>query len=195
IEQNSRLFVENKPKALQEFYALKNANFTLDFKDEEKEASNDFIRILKALAKEKQTLKFKTKCNFKSICKEILDFVNYKKLDKIKDFTRQDSVEFIGFLQAKNNCTNTIKKKIRAFESVFKYAVQCDLIAKNPFFVPKFTQSEQELENSEQKPFDLAQIQSLIKQSKGELKSYLIIAFFTGLRTGELLGLGRFEFA
>ncbi|TQR53418.1 hypothetical protein, partial [Campylobacter troglodytis] len=33
IEQNSRLFVENKPKALQEFYALKNANFTLDFKD------------------------------------------------------------------------------------------------------------------------------------------------------------------
>ena len=65
------------------------------------------------------------------------------------------------------------------------------MIDKNPFFMPKLVQSEQELENEECKPFDFEQMQRLIQASKGELKSYLTIAFFTGLRTGELLGLKK----
>ena len=189
IAKNSRLFVKNKLKALQEFHALQGAKF--EFKGGANNGTNDFARILKALAREKQTLKFKTKSNFKSTCKEILDFVNFKGFKKIAEFQRENCAEFIGFLQAKNNRTTTIKRKIKAFESVFKYAVDCGLIAKSPLFMPKFTQSEAELESSECKPFDLGQMQVLIKSSKGELKSYLKVAFFTGLRTGELLGLKK----
>lgn len=117
--------------------------------------------------------------------------MNFKKLKKLKDFKRQDSLDFIAYLQAKNNQVSTIKLKITLFKSLFKYALELDLIDKNPFFTPKLNKNELELESEEKKPFDLNTIQSLIKSSKGELKSYLTVAFFTGLRTGELLGLKR----
>ena len=40
-----------------------------------------------------------------------------------------------------------------------------------------------------QEPFNLDEVQSLIKKAQGILRSYLIVAFFTGARTGEILGL------
>ncbi len=129
--------------------------------------------------------------NFISLKALFLDFLSLKKFQRLKDFQRQDSVDFISFLQAKNNSNLTIRKKARAFKACFEYALKLDLLDKNPFFMPKLSPNEKELENAEIKPFDLAQMQRLIKESKGELKSYLKIAFFTGLRTGELLGLTR----
>lgn len=38
-------------------------------------------------------------------------------------------------------------------------------------------------------PFTLQEVQKILKHTQGELKLYLIIAFFTGMRTGEILAL------
>lgn len=194
VKTHFALFLSNKTRALQEFYRLyhpQNTSQNLSLKSLTLENENEFESLIKAFLKEKQTLKYNTKYSYKSNCKDILDFLNFKKLKKLKDFKRQDSLDFIAYLQAKNNQVSTIKLKITLFKSLFKYALELDLINKNPFFTPKLNKNELELENEEKKPFDLNTIQSLIKSSKGELKSYLTVAFFTGLRTGELLGLKR----
>ena len=194
VKTHFALFLNNKTKALQEFHRLYNPQNTsqnLSLKSLTLENENEFESLIKAFLKEKQTLKHNTKISYQNNCKDILDFLNFKKLKKLKDFKRQDSLDFIAYLQAKNNQVSTIKLKITLFKSLFKYALELDLIDKNPFFTPKLNKNELELESEEKKPFDLNAIQSLIKSSKGELKSYLTIAFFTGLRTGELLGLKK----
>lgn len=198
IQQNFKLFLQNKAKALQKYYELyRNPITKLSALNQTNiinrllKPKNEFENVLSSLFKEKQMLKYRTAQGYKSVFKDILDFINLKELNNLKDFQRQDSVDFINFLQAKNNANLTIRKKARTFKAFFNYAIELDLIDKNPFFMPKLAQSEQELESAEIKPFDLSQMQRLIKESKGELKSYLTIAFFTGLRTGELLGLKK----
>lgn len=203
ILQNFELFLRDKTRALQKYYELytspmaKLSNTKPPKPNQTNvisrllEPKNEFERVLSNLFKEKQMLKMNTRNDYKNTFKDILDFIGLKKIENLSDFQRQNSIEFINFLQAKSNCNLTIKKKARKFKAFFNYAIELDLIDKNPFFMPKLTQSEAELENEECKPFDLNQMQALIKESKGELKSYLTIAFFTGLRTGELLGLKK----
>lgn len=201
IQHNFKLFLHNKTKALQRYYELYgnaitrissvNQPNTTKLINRLLEPKNEFERVLSDIFKEKQMLKYNTRNSYKATFKDILDFISLKKIENLQDFKRQDSIDFINFLQAKNNNNLTIRKKARNFKAFFNYAMELDLIDKNPFFMPKLVQSEQELENKECKPFDLEQMQRLIKESKGELKSYLKIAFFTGLRTGELLGLKR----
>lgn len=205
VKANFRLFLADRTRALQRYYELHQnpmsspmARLCLGVKrdktnvlDKLSNPKNEFESLLSHLFKEKQMLKYRTAQGYKSLFKDILDFLSLKKFQRLKDFQRQDSVDFISFLQAKNNSNLTIRKKARAFKACFEYALKLDLLDKNPFFMPKLSPNEKELENAEIKPFDLAQMQRLIKESKGELKSYLKIAFFTGLRTGELLGLTR----
>ena len=205
VKANFRLFLADRTRALQRYYELHQnpmasptARLCLGAKrdktnvlDKLSNPKNEFESLLSNLFKEKQMLKYRTAQGYKSLFKDILDFLSLKKFQRLKDFQRQDSVDFISFLQAKNNSNLTIRKKARAFKACFEYALKLDLLDKNPFFMPKLSPNEKELENAEIKPFDLAQMQRLIKESKGELKSYLKIAFFTGLRTGELLGLTR----
>lgn len=205
VKANFRLFLADRTRALQRYYELHQnpmsspmAKLCLGAKrdktnvlDKLSNPKNEFESLLSHLFKEKQMLKYRTAQGYKSLFKDILDFLSLKKFQRLKDFQRQDSVDFISFLQAKNNSNLTIRKKARAFKACFEYALKLDLLDKNPFFMPKLSPNEKELENAEIKPFDLAQMQRLIKESKGELKSYLKIAFFTGLRTGELLGLTR----
>ena len=205
VKANFRLFLADRTRALQRYYELHQNPMSspmarlcsgakrdkTNVLDKLSNPKNEFESLLSNLFKEKQMLKYRTAQGYKSLFKDILDFLSLKKFQRLKDFQRQDSVDFISFLQAKNNSNLTIRKKARAFKACFEYALKLDLLDKNPFFMPKLSPNEKELENAEIKPFDLAQMQRLIKESKGELKSYLKIAFFTGLRTGELLGLTR----
>ena len=191
ILQNFKLFLKDKTRALQKFYELNHhqaLNASIKTFESQK---NEFAHIIAYILKEKQTLKPKTQQNNQGIARDIMSFLELKNIRALKDFQRQHSTEFVIYLQAKSNASVTIKRKARFFKNLFTYAIELDLLDKNPFFMPKLTQSEQELENEECKPFDLNQMQALIKESSGELKSYLTIAFFTGLRTGELLGLKR----
>lgn len=191
ILQNFELFLRDKTRALQKFYEFHHqTTFSATIKTFESQ-KNEFAHIIACVLKEKQTLKPKTQQNNQGIARDIMSFLELKGIRALKDFQRQHSTEFVIYLQAKSNANITIKRKARFFKNIFTYAIELDLIDKNPFFMPKLTQSEAELENEECKPFDLNQMQALIKESKGELKSYLTIAFFTGLRTGELLGLKK----
>ena len=191
ILQNFELFLRDKTRALQKFYEFHHqTTFSATIKTFESQ-KNKFAHIIACVLKEKQTLKPKTQQNNQGIARDIMSFLELKGIRALKDFQRQHSTEFVIYLQAKSNANITIKRKARFFKNIFTYAIELDLIDKNPFFMPKLTQSEAELENEECKPFDLNQMQALIKESKGELKSYLTIAFFTGLRTGELLGLKK----
>lgn len=151
VRANFRLFLADRTRVLQRYYELHQnpmaspmARLCSSAKrdktnvlDKLSNPKNEFESLLSHLFKEKQMLKYRTAQGYKSLFKDILDFSSLKKFQRLKDFQRQDSVDFISFLQAKNNSNLTIRKKARAFKACFEYALKLDLLDKNPFFMPK----------------------------------------------------------
>ena len=73
-------------------------------------------------------------------------------------------------------------------KSIFNYALNNDMILKNPFFTPKMKENL-DIVKQDFKVFNFDEMVNLIKHSKGDLRLFLILAFFTGARTGEILAL------
>ena len=141
--------------------------------------------------KEKSFFKEQTKAYYRHVLKSILSFFKEYNINHIKDFKREHSIDFVAYLRARNNKNSTIKQHIKTLKALLRYALELEEIEKIHFAKFKLQDSLSEIENSELRPFDLKEIQNLINNAKGELKSYLIVAFFTGARTGELLGLKK----
>ena len=147
--------------------------------------------LTQGFLKEKSFLKQSTIEHYKSDIKDILEFFKEYDINHIKDFKRGHSIDFVTYLRSKGIKNSTIKQKIKTLKALLRYALELGEIEKISFANFKLKDSLDELENTELKPFDLQDIQKLIKNAKTELKSYLIVAFFTGARTGELLGLKK----
>lgn len=146
-----------------------------------------FKTIIEEFLKEKVFLKYNTKSFYKIICKFILNYLDERKIHTIDDFKRNDSVDFIIHLKDLNFSQVSIKRYSSVLKSIFNYAICINLIEKSPFFIPKM---KQEIEtNKGFNVFDLQDIKSVIKNSSGDLRIFLILGFFTGARTGEILAL------
>lgn len=79
----------------------------------------------------------------------------------------------------------SIKNNRGVFNYILKDAFADDLIKKNFFqFVEVIPLIEPEIY-----PFNLEEVNTLIKNASGWFKNYITLAFLTGLRTGEILGL------
>lgn len=189
VKKHYKLFMKDKNKALKLFYEAKMPCIKNEQKEEP--VKNEFKTLIVNLLKEKEALKYNSKQGYKSILKNIMSFLEYKRLFKVRDFERKHCVEYLLFLQERGNKTSTIKFKLHILKHLLKYALECDIIKKNPFVMPRISQNEKELDENKIKPFDLEQMKELIAKAKGELKNFLLMAFFTGLRTGELLGLKK----
>jgi integrase len=72
------------------------------------------------------------------------------------------------------------------FQGILRDAVSDGLIPKNPFSGIKGF-SRKALHDIH--PFTLPEIQHILKNAEGKLKAFLTVAFFTGMRTGELIAL------
>lgn len=119
----------------------------------------------------------------------ITEFLSFNGIFYLADFERHHSVEFVKFCKDKGLKDSSISGYCSFFKMIFRYAVSNDIISKNPFFIPRFKQHLDELEDEKFPPFSLDEILELIKNADDELRLFLVVAFFTGARTGEILAL------
>lgn len=181
-------------KELQKLY------YEIESKQVEKELSNNtkkkqnnlvessFHKITENILKEKSFLKNNTNHTYISLRKHILQFLEENKLFYVSDFKREHSVLFLNTLQKQNLKPKTINSLCFFMKTIFNYAQDNDMIIKNPFFVPKMKQNLNTKEQDFQ-VFNLEEITRLIKSSNNDLRTFLVLAFFTGARTGEILAL------
>ncbi|MCR2039111.1 site-specific integrase [Campylobacter helveticus] len=193
-KRGEKLEAKKEIKALQENYFKLEDTFVEDklLKEESKDFEEEkysFIKVSEALLKEKAFLKGNTCIAYKSLQKSILSFLNKNKLYYLSDFKREHSLLFYNFLEEKAFSAKTIHSYCFFMKSLFNYALENDLLIKNPFFVPKVKQKLNTQEKESFKVFSLEEIICLIKNAKNDLRIFLILAFFTGARTGEILAL------
>ncbi|MBR8466541.1 site-specific integrase [Campylobacter sp. faydin G-140] len=142
--------------------------------------------ICKAIFNEKLFLKASTIASYRNIIKLFLEFCATEKLIYADDYKREHNVSFLRYFMSKNICSRYLKRVASFAKSVFNYAVENDYIVKNVFMLPKV---KKEIFQNEFEVFSLDEVLNLIKCATGELRTFLVIAFFTGARTGEILAL------
>jgi len=77
-------------------------------------------------------------------------------------------------------------RNIRAtFNGIFLDALRDEIIQKNPISLVKAPK----LNRIESKSFSLDEIEQIIKNAEGDLKAFVALGFFTGMRSGEMIGL------
>lgn len=204
IEKNFALFIKNKESALKKHLkfvdkewekknltAREKGELNAKIRFEKAKAKGDecFLieSVLKRLESERalQGLKIASQNSFNSAKALILEFLNSQSVFDIREISREICVKFAAFLVEKGHKKNSRDLRLKYLNQILKYAYENELIAKNPFYKVK----EREIISEQIKPFNLDEIQALIKSASGDLRDYLGVAFFTGARIGELFGL------
>lgn len=147
-----------------------------------------FYKITENILKEKSFLKRNTNNTYSSLRNIVLNFLEKNKLFYVSDFKREHSLLFLKDLQEQKLQPKTIRSLCFFMKSIFNYALNNDMILKNPFFTPKMKENL-DIVKQDFKVFNFDEMVNLIKHSKGDLRLFLILAFFTGARTGEILAL------
>ena len=149
-----------------------------------------FIKnILNEMLREKQDFKRQNTLKaFEFKASVLLKFCDSCGIYDVRKIDRDFCKDFYKFLITQNYTKGTLNMCFGVLFELLKFAYEYELIYEILYFKPKFSAAE--LKGSKElKAFDFEQAQMLIKSAQGEIKSYLIIAFFTGMRVGELLGL------
>lgn len=182
VEANILLFQDNLKEARAKYESL-NDDLNTVSKEQEPFA---FRVVSQNFLNEKSFLKERTKDFYGSVIKVALFFLKEFNLIFLSDFKRKHNVLFLEFLIKRGYSQKTIKLYFIIFKSFFKYAMDNDLIDKNPIFLPKM---KQQTPKETINPFSLEEALNLIKNAQDDLKTYLILGFFCGARTGEILAL------
>lgn len=189
VKKHYELFLKDKNLALSKHRAFVDKRFDLKNAPKEpkraKNAEFDVRNLLEKLLDEKSFLKKGTRKQNTIKAKKLLSFLDSVKICDIRQIKREHCVGYAKFLSECGLKSATQKNAMVVLRQLLELALNCALIDKNPYFMPKM-RSDDALIIS---PFSLEEVETLIKNASGELKSYLITAFFTGARTGELLGL------
>lgn len=128
----------------------------------------------------------RTEINFKCAKLNIISFFETVNVFDLRELKREHIINYILNLKERGLIKSTILGRLKFLKSFLNFCVENELLNKSPFFLPKITNLKDSII---QEPFNLDEVQSLIKKAQGILRSYLIVAFFTGARTGEILGL------
>lgn len=116
----------------------------------------------------------------------ILPFFERFKLEEIKPMDIENWQEKM----LKNYASGTVKACKSLLSQIFKKAAANDIIVKNPCtYADKI-----EVVHRVRKIYTLSETRTIISRSSGWLKVYLAIAFTTGLRSGEIVGLQKSDF-
>lgn len=108
-------------------------------------------------------------------------FKNYN----IDDVTAMDVEKWQNSLRSKKLSSATIKRLRTILSIAFEKAVASDMVPKNPI---KYAESIKVV-HQKREPYSEPEMRLLIDRAEGWLKVFLIVAFSTGLRTGEIIGL------
>ena len=117
--------------------------------------------------------------DFKS---QIIPYFDHWRLDQIKS---RDLKEWQAELLKTRGTVRVINIR-NVFQVIMQDAFLDELIEKNPFDrVKKPSRRKKKIY-----PFTLQEVKLLIDRSEGWFRNFLVIAFFTGMRTGEMLAYG-----
>jgi integrase len=141
--------------------------------------AKDLNHYAKIYLKDKEHLK--TYYQTQTIVKVLMDRFGQIKIDKItrgmiKDFVR-DRLEI--------NTPKRVSSYLSPLRGIFDIAIDEEVIKYNPcnnIKLPKHTKKSVE-------PFSREQVTKLLNTSTGWMQTFLAICFYTGMRTGEALGL------
>ena len=112
----------------------------------------------------------------------IKNLLGKKRLDEIKPSTIE---KWQNHLLDNNVSASRIQTIRSVLFTMFNDAMKDEIIDKNPLTLVKSPIVKQPNIN----PFSLDEMQLIISEAKGQLKNFYATAFFTGMRSGELIGL------
>lgn len=158
----------------------------LDFPKEKPFKPLSFDKLIDDFLAEKSLLKFSTKRTISSHISKIKCFLKSKKIENVFDFERKHSLDFANFL-IKNGISSkmTFHQYFSTLNSILNLAIKQEILSQNVLFLPKVSM----LKEAQKCPFSLDEVELLLKNSTGSLNTYLYIAFFTGMRLGEIFAL------
>ncbi|MCX6075050.1 MAG: tyrosine-type recombinase/integrase, partial [Campylobacterales bacterium] len=110
---------------------------------------------------------------------KVIEYFGDKKVDEI---TRLDVKRYLNTLMIKETSKRLYLSTIKG---VLDVALDDEMVKTNVTVGIQFKRTEK----IEVKPFSNEEVQIIIESAEGALKNYLGIAFYTGMRSGEILGL------
>jgi len=142
---------------------------------------NEFI--IKSLDLHKNRRKALTQKDYIGIHKNhIKDFLGHKKLNEIKPSHIE---HWQNYLIDKNVSASRIQTIRTVLFTMYNDAMKDEIIDKNPLTLVRTPIIKQ----VEINPFTLDEMKLIITKADGQLKNFYATAFFTGARSGELIGL------
>jgi integrase len=139
--------------------------------------------IIKSLDLHKHKRKKATQNDLISIHKNhIKDFMGDKRLDEVKP----SHIElWQNYILEKGISAARVKKMRSVLYTMFNDAIKDEIIDKNPLLVVKTPK----IPKTKINPFTLEEIKKVLFVSVGQYQNFYATAFFTGMRSGELIGL------
>lgn len=138
---------------------------------------------LRSMESNRYLLASGTDSNYTGMLKNhILPFFKNYRLDEIKPSdVKLFQTRLLKTMDARS--TNNVRAVLG---KILEDARMDDLIDKNPVSMVK---RPKHIKEDEILPFNMEEVLTIIDNAKGFLKQYLTVAFFTGMRSGELVGL------
>lgn len=136
----------------------------------------------KVLDQTKKKRKLNTYETYESAIRKFFSIMGDVNINKLRT---KDIDKYVEFLEAQGMSSATIMMYLAPISLACKEAIRIDVIDKNPVTYAL----KPSVKNKEKKVFNLMQMHNLLNSAKGELKTFLYFAFFTGARPNEVLAL------
>ncbi|WP_101001540.1 tyrosine-type recombinase/integrase [Helicobacter pylori] len=169
--------------------AIKNANKRIKNAEKQTLRIQSKITILKALERFlslKIGLKQTSLNSLENVFNSIFRVMCLKESDRLKKIT-QEKIAKYHESTLKHYKKNTIHNLNANLKSFLEFCETEGFIEKSPYFAITLKNAK---EAKAIEPFSLEEVKTIIKNAQNErLKAFLMVAFFTGMRTGEQLAL------
>lgn len=169
--------------------AMKNANKRIKKAEKQTIRVQSKITILQALKRFlalKIGLKQTSINSLENVFNSIFRTMDLKESDKLKKITKEKIAKYHEET-LKHYKKNTIHNLNANLKSFLEFCEQDELIEKSPYFSVTLKNAK---EAKAIEPFSLEEVKTLIKNAPSlRLKAFLMVAFFTGMHTGEQLAL------
>lgn len=201
FERNNVLYVEYKEKdgsrvrkSLKIEDTPKNREYALSTlipkmrKEKKAPKKQTLLSFLEIALKDSEAKKPATYKVYEIACRCII--AHFGKNRDILDINIKNIDDFIKDLTDNGMSASTVNTYLALLGLAFKEAMRVEAIQKNPMEYckkPKIKMVEKEI-------FTKAEIESLLQNASGYMKVFLMIAFYTGARAGEILALEWSEY-
>ncbi|ANT42927.1 integrase [Helicobacter phage PtB92G] len=169
--------------------AMKNANKRAEFAEKRTHKIQSKITILQALERFlslKLGLKQTSLNSLENVFNSVFRTMDLKESDKLKKITKEKIAKYHE-ATLKHYKKNTIHNLNANLKSFLEFCETEGFIEKSPYFAITLKNAQ---EAKAIEPFNLEEVKTIIENAQSlHLKAFLMVAFFTGLRTGEQLAL------